>query len=233
MPAEKLLATMEAAPETNVEIIGWLSDLLEESEQGSRAVADLKQVLAYSAHGPADERLRVDPYLARGLSYYTGTIAEIEFPGFAGSGGGGGRYDGLIGMFGNQQIPSCGFSLGLERILLLMEEQDMFPEHLEGQPQVLVTQFDDSTVGASLALAHELRAAGLRVDLYPDPGRYGRQFQYAEQRGIRYAVLISPREIEAGVVAIKDLDSGEQVEVPRGRVKSTTKSMVVSAVFCH
>ena len=222
--ADKLLSTMEAAPDTNIETIGWLGDLLEVSEQGSRAVADLKQVLAYSAHGPAEKRLRVDPYLARGLSYYTGTIAEIEFPGFAGSGGGGGRYDGLIGMFGNQQIPSCGFSLGLERILLLMEEQDMFPEHLEGQPQVLVTQFDESTVGASLTLAHELRSTGLRVDLYPDPGRYGRQFQYAEQRGIRYAVLISPREIEAGVVAIKDLDSGEQVEVAAGGVAAWLQS---------
>ncbi len=218
--AEKLLAIMAAAPESNSEIVAWLSDLLEESEQGSHAVAELKQVLLFSAEGPADKRLRVDPYLARGLSYYTGTIAEVEFPGFAGSGGGGGRYDGLIGMFGNQQIPSCGFSLGLERILLLMEEQNMFPENLEGQPQMLVTQFDDTTINASLALAHELRRASLRVDLYPDIDRYGRQFKYADERRIRYAVLYSPREIEAGVVAIKDLITGEQVEVSRNDVAS-------------
>ena len=218
--AKKLLAIMDAVPESNVKIIAWLSDLLEESEQGSHAVAELKQVLAFSAQGPAAARLRVDPYLARGLSYYTGTIAEIEFPGFAGSGGGGGRYDGLIGMFGNQQIPSCGFSLGLERILLLMQEQNMFPENLDGQPQVLVTQFDDSTVEANLALAHELRAAGLRVDHYPYTDRYGRQFKYADERRIRYAVLNSPREIEAGVVAVKDLSTGEQIEVPRRDVAS-------------
>jgi histidyl-tRNA synthetase len=81
---------------------------------------------------------------------------------------------------------------------------------------VLVTQFDDSTVSASMKLARELRAAGLRVDLYPDNDRYGRQFKYAEDRRIRYAALVSPRELEAGVVAIKDLVSGEQVDVAAG-----------------
>jgi len=81
----------------------------------------------FSAGGPAAAYIRVDPYLARGLSYYTGPIFEIEFPGFSGSGGGGGRYDNLVGMFLGQTIPACGFSLGLDRILLLMEEQNLFP----------------------------------------------------------------------------------------------------------
>jgi histidyl-tRNA synthetase len=213
--ATKLLDTMAVAPTSgNREMLAWLSDLLEDSEVGSKGVADLRQVLLYSAQGPAADYLRVDPYLARGLSYYTGPIFEIEFPGFSGSGGGGGRYDDLVGMFSGQSIPACGFSLGLERILLLMEEQNMFPLRLAGQPQVLVTLFDDASIPASLQLAHTLRAAGLRVDVYPDTDRYGRQFKYGEDRQIRYAALLSPREIEAGVVAIKDLVSGEQVEVP-------------------
>ena len=214
--AARLLDTMATAPAGNGDIVAWLSDLLEVSELGSQSVASLKRVLAYSAAGPAADCLRVDPYLARGLSYYTGPIFEIEFPGVSGSGGGGGRYDELVGMFSGQSIPACGFSLGLERILLLMEEQGMFPERLSGQPQVLVTQFDASTLGASLVLAHELRAAGLRVDLYPDLDRYGRQFKYAEERGIRYAVLLGPQELEATVVALKDLVSGEQVAIARG-----------------
>ena len=216
--AASLLASMAAAPSTNSEILGWLSDLLESSEVGSRGVTELRQVVALSAVGPAAEHLRVDPYLARGLSYYTGPIFEIEFPGLSGSGGGGGRYDDLVGMFSGQTIPACGFSLGLERIILIMEERGMFPARLATQPQVLVTQFDDSTVAASLALAHRLRVAGLRVDLYPDNDRYGKQFKYAEERGIRYAALLSPREREAGVVAVKDLVSGEQVDVPAGEV---------------
>jgi histidyl-tRNA synthetase len=99
-----------------------------------------------------------------------------------------------------------------------MEEQEMFPARLAGQPQVLVTLFDEASTAASLRLAHELRATGLRVDVYPDTDRYGRQFQYGEARQIRYAALLSPREIEAGVVAIKDLVSGEQVDVPAGEV---------------
>jgi histidyl-tRNA synthetase len=211
--ASRLLQTMTKVPSGLVETLAWLADLLEASEAGSRGVADLKQVLLYTTYGPAQAHLHLDPYLARGLSYYTGPIFEIEFTGLSGSGGGGGRYDDLIGMFSNQTIPACGFSLGLERILLIMEERGMFPAQLAGQPQVLVTQFDESTVDASLRLTHQLRAAGLRVDLYPDLDRYGRQFKYADERKIRYALLTGPEEILQKVVAIKDLVSGEQISV--------------------
>jgi histidyl-tRNA synthetase len=224
--AAKLLDTMAAAPQTNSEMAAWLGDLLEESETGSRGVNEVKQIVAFAGHGPAADHLRIDPYLARGLSYYTGAIYEVEFPGFSGSGGGGGRYDNLVGMFSGQSIPSCGISLGLERIILLMEEQNMFPARLAGQPQLLVTQFDESTVGESLAWAQRLRAAGLRVDLYPDVDRYGRQFKYAEERQIRYALLVSPREIGAGVVALKDLVSGEQVDVATGEAVAWLQSRV-------
>lgn len=222
--AAQLLQSMQDAPqnntgEDNVAMFGWLGDLLEDSEHGAQGVADLKRVVEYCTGGPAAAHLRIDPYLARGLSYYTGPIFEVEFPGFAGSGGGGGRYDDLVGMFSGQTIPACGFSLGLERILLLMEEQGMFPKRLAGQPQLLVTQFDDSTTAASFALAQRLRAAGWRVDLYPDPDRYGRQFKYADERGIRYALLISPREVEAGVVAVKDLSSGDQTDIADAKLE--------------
>jgi histidyl-tRNA synthetase len=213
--AATLLQTMAEAPSGNHEMLGWLEDLLMVSANGRQGVAQLRAVVAYCAHGPAAGSLRVDPYLARGLSYYTGPIFEIEFPGFSGSGGGGGRYDELIGMFSGQNIPACGFSLGLERILLLMEEQSMFPERLAGQPQLLVTLFDEATVSASLQLAHRLRRAGYRVDLYPEPDRYGKQFKYADERRIRHALLISPREQAEGVIAVKDLASGEQVDVPQ------------------
>ncbi len=216
--ANHLLDAMAAAPSGNAAVLDWLEALLSGSAAGAAGVENLRTVVALSAGGPAAARIRVDPYLARGLSYYTGPIFEIEFPGLSGSGGGGGRYDDLIGMFSGKRIPACGFSLGLERIILLMEEREMFPAHLEGEPQVLVTQFDPACTPASLALAHELRAAGMRVDLYPEPDRYGRQFKYGEERRIRFALLISPREIEADVVAIKDLVSGEQVEVAREAV---------------
>jgi histidyl-tRNA synthetase len=223
--ADQLLQTMTAAPDGNDELLDWLQTLLAGSEKGREGVASVRKILAYCRYGPAAGHLRVDPYLARGLSYYTGPIFEIEFPGFGSSGGGGGRYDELIGMFSGQNIPACGFSLGLERIILLMEEQGMFPEKLAGQPQVLVTQFDENTVGASLELAQMLREAGLRVDVYPDTDRYGRQFRYADERGIRYAVLVGPRELEANVVAVKNLVTGEQADVPRETVAALLREV--------
>ncbi|RLT33467.1 MAG: histidine--tRNA ligase, partial [Chloroflexi bacterium] len=213
-----LVDWIAGVPGNETERLGWLGDLLENSEQGSRGVAGLKDVLSLSGYGPAAAHLRLDPFLARGLSYYTGAIFEIEFPGQSGSGGGGGRYDDLIGMFSNQTLPACGFALGLDRILLILEERGMFPAQLAGQPQVLVTQFDASTQGASLTLAHRLRAAGLRVDLYPDLERYGRQFQYAEERKIPFALLLGPHEVAQGIVGVKDLRSGEQVEVEAGSI---------------
>ena len=226
--ADRLLQTMAAAPQGNEEILDWLESLLADSETGSPGVAVVRKIMAYCQYGPAASHLRVDPYLARGLSYYTGPIFEIEFPGFGSSGGGGGRYDELIGMFSGQSIPACGFSLGLERIILLMDEQGMFPDKLAGQPQVLVTQFDESTVAASLELAQTLREAGLRVDVYPDTGRYGRQFRYADERGIRYAVLIGPRELEEDVVAIKNLATGEQADAPRAGFAARLREIVNS-----
>jgi histidyl-tRNA synthetase len=83
---------------------------------------------------------------------------------------------------------------------------------------VLVSQFNPETATASFRLACELRDAGLRVDLYPDGDRYGKQFKYAEERGIRFVALLSPRELEAGVIAVKDIVSGAQVDVPAGEI---------------
>jgi histidyl-tRNA synthetase len=160
----------------------------------------------------------VDPYLARGLSYYTGAIFEVVAPDVSGSLAGGGRYDDLLGMFAGQSIPACGNALGLERIVLVMSERGMFPDRLTGLPQILVTQFDESTVAASLELAHRLRAGGLRTDLYPDFKGYGAQFKYADRRGIRFAALIGSRELEEQVVAVKDLSTGDQVDVPQDRI---------------
>jgi len=218
--AALLLGTMAEAPDTNAATLSWLSGLLEPSEAGRQGAADLRKVVEYAAYGPAAPYLRVDPYLTRGLSYYTGAVFEIEFPGFSGSGGGGGRYDNLIGMFSGQNVPACGFSLGLERILLLMEERGLFPERLAGQPQALVTRGDERTTGASLTLAQRLRVGGLRIDLYPDADGYGKQFKYATGRDIRYALLLGARELERDVVAVKDLDSGDQEDVPSGEIVS-------------
>ena len=121
----------------------------------------------------------IDPGLARGLSYYTGAIMEIAVPDLSGSLGGGGRYDNLIGMFLGRDIPACGFSLGLERIIVVMTERSMFPAGLQhGAVDVMVTVWSHTSRGESLTLASELRRGNLRVDVYPEADKLGKQFKY-------------------------------------------------------
>jgi histidyl-tRNA synthetase len=141
---------------------------------------------------------------------------EISVPDLAGSLGGGGRYDGLIGMFSGENIPACGFSLGLERILVVMAERKMFPADVQASgPDVLVTIFGAEATSESLRLAEELRAAGFRVELYPEPDKLGKQFKYASARNAAFVAILGSDEIARGEVTIKDMKSGEQSSMPR------------------
>jgi len=159
----------------------------------------------------AEGRLRRDPSLARGLSYYTGAIMEINVADLAGSLGGGGRYDNLVGMFLGQDIPACGFSLGLERILVVMTERNMFPPSLATAPaDVMIVMFDASGASEAMRVAATLRAAGLRVLVYPDPEKIGKQIKYADSRGIPFVALLGEDEIKAGTVTVKDLAAQTQ-----------------------
>src|SRR5947207_7885319 len=121
---------------------------------------------------PAADNILFDPFLARGLSYYTGAIMEISVPDLAGSLGGGGRYDNLVGMFLGRDVPACGFSLGLERIIVVMTERRMFPESVvKSAVDIVVTFLDDPSRTEALKLAAELRAERFRVDVFPEASR--------------------------------------------------------------
>lgn len=162
--------------------------------------------------------VRLYPYLARGLSYYTGAIFEIVLLNgdFSGSLGGGGRYDGLIGMFGKEQIPACGFSLGLERILVVMAERGMFPVELDANSaDVLVTVWNEDAIKDSLKLAGELRAEGLRVLVYPEADKLGKQFKYADSIKIPFVCVLGESELAEGKVTLKNLQTGEQETIER------------------
>jgi histidyl-tRNA synthetase len=172
---------------------------------------------------PARGHVAFTPRLARGLSYYTGAIMEISVPDLAGSLGGGGRYDGLIGMFSSEQIPACGFSLGLERILVVMTERGMFPPGMqESGPDVLVTIYDEPLMAVSLRLATDLRAGGLRVELYPDALRAGKDvgkaYKYAAARKARFVTVLAPSETEVETVKIKDMVTGTPAVAARSAV---------------
>ena len=185
------------------------------------ALGELAQILEWSSATAAAGHVRLDPSLARGLSYYTGAIMEVAVPDLAGSLGGGGRYDGLIGVFSGEQIPACGFSLGLERILVVMGERGMFPPLVDAAPaDVMVTLFDSGSVAEALCLAGELRGAGLRVLVYPEPDKLGKQFKYAASAGVPRVAILGADERAGGFVTIKEMQSGEQRQVPRGELST-------------
>ncbi|MGI8884345.1 MAG: histidine--tRNA ligase [Pyrinomonadaceae bacterium] len=195
-------------------------DVLKNSGIGMEGIDDLEETfqLLYKI-GIATTK--VNPTLARGLSYYTGAILEINVPDFAGSLAGGGRYDGLIGMFGKEQIPAVGFSIGLERILYVMEERGMFPENLTtNSADVMITLWNEETASESLKLAGELRAEGLRVLVYPEADKLGKQFKYADSINIPFVCILGETELAENKVALKNLKTGEQSTVKREEIKS-------------
>lgn len=178
-------------------------------------ISNLRQILALAADTPAAGHLRVDPSLARGLSYYTGAIFEIAVADLPGSLGGGGRYDGLVGMFSGETVPACGFSLGLERILVVMGERNLFPPDLTAAPaDVMVAVFRGEDTGHALRLAGLLRQGGLRVLVYPDVDKMGKQLKYASGCGIPVAAMLGESEVAAGAVTIKRLADGRQETAP-------------------
>ena len=183
---------------------------------GFPALANFREILRLAEETAGRGRFRVDLSLARGLSYYTGAIMEVTVPDLAGSLGGGGRYDNLIGSFLGRDVPACGFSLGLERILVVMTERSMFPEAVtRGAVDILVTIWNEASVERSLALASELRRTGLRVETYPEADKLGKQFKYASSRHVPFIAVEGDDERASGEVSIKDLRSGDQVKMPR------------------
>jgi histidyl-tRNA synthetase len=203
----------------NSNLLVKIRELVNGHSEGEKGVAELGTVLEMLERTPARGRVEIDPFLARGLSYYTGAIIEIKVSDLAGSLGGGGRYDNLVGMFLGKDIPACGFSLGLERIIVVMSERKMFPVELVASPaDVMVTIWNEESIDDSLALASELRSSGLRVDLYPEADKMGKQFKYASARGIPFVAIVGDDERARGEVAIKDLQSGEQRSVKRAEV---------------
>jgi histidyl-tRNA synthetase len=194
-------------------------------ERALYAIEQLETISQLCAGTAAASHIRFDPSLARGLSYYTGTIMEIAVPDLAGSLGGGGRYDKLVGMFLGRDVPACGFSLGLERILVVMAERNMFPAHVvRGSVDVMVTIWSHDTRDQSLALAQAFRTSGLRADVYPEADKLGKQFKYASARNVPFVAILGDDERSRGEVAIKDLRSGQQTTVPRGDVVSFVMS---------
>ena len=202
-----------------------LRQFVRRHNHGPTAVAELDEIVALTDGTAAHGRIRIDPSLARGLSYYTGAIMELAVPHLSGSLGGGGRYDHLIGMFLGKDVPACGFSLGLERVIVVMTEREMFPAAVaSGGVDAMVTLWSRETRADALAFAGELRRQSLRVDLYPDADKIAKQLKYAASRGVRFVIIQGEDERARGEAAIKDLQSGEQTSVPRAGAAAFIRS---------
>ena len=200
----------------NAAILGRLVEFVGENELGARGVDELRSIMKFAEAEGIASRIEIDPSLARGLSYYTGAIMEINVKDLAGSLGGGGRYDNLVGMFSSEAVPACGFSLGLERIIVVMTEREMFPPQVVCSPaDVMVTIWNEDSIADAVSLAHDLRAAGIRVDLYPETDKLGKQLKYASARQIPFVLVVGDEERARGEVSVKDLGSGEQRSVKR------------------
>lgn len=184
---------------------------------GGKAIDELEAVVRLASEGPARGRIQVDPSLARGLSYYTGTIMEIAVPDLPGSLGGGGRYDNLVGMFLGRDVPACGFSLGLERIIVVMAERGMFPARVSrGAVDVMVTFLVDDLREDALRLATELRGERLRVEVFPEAARkLDKPLKYGAGRGVPVLAILGEDERARAEVTVRDLQTRQQDAVPR------------------
>ncbi|MBW2730764.1 MAG: histidine--tRNA ligase [Deltaproteobacteria bacterium] len=192
------------------------------NDDGQAALTELEELFELLEQTPAGAHALLSPELARGLSYYTGPIFEIIVEDLAGSLGGGGRYDELIGMFGKNPIPAVGGSIGLERILLVMQERGMYPP-LPGGPELLLCWFGVESKDA-VAVAHQLRAEGLRVETYPAAVKLGKQLQYAAQSGVPFAAILGADELSSGTLGVKNLETGEQQKVTVEAVKTIVRA---------
>jgi histidyl-tRNA synthetase len=210
------LIRMASVAGTSDEILAQLEPLVAASAKGQDGVNRLREVLAGArAAGVPESHLKLNVAIARGLDYYTGTIFETyldQLPQI-GSVCSGGRYDNLAGLFTQQELPGIGASLGLDRLLAAMEELGMV-EKVSTPAPVFIPYFDPARLHDYLRLAAALRAAGIGVELYPEPKKLGQQLKYADRRGFRVAIIAGSNEFQSGSCQIKDLASGGQQNVP-------------------
>ena len=198
------------------EKLAKLSDLLVSSEEGTKGVEELRFICDnVAAIGLGKSILDLDVTLARGLNYYTGAIFEVTAPKEVamGSIGGGGRYDDLTGIFGLKNMSGVGISFGLDRIYLVLEELNLFPDTVTEATKVLFINFGNKEALYAMKAIAALRAAGIKAELYPDAAKLAKQFSHADKRGIPFTVLCGDEEIASSTYKIKNLVSGEQESV--------------------
>ncbi|MGQ9458402.1 MAG: histidine--tRNA ligase [Anaerolineae bacterium] len=219
--AERLLSLLQETHGPSRAVLQALRTQMAGYPIALEGIAQLEELIGYlEALEVPEAAYRVDVSMVRGLEYYTGPVYEttVEEPRI-GSITGGGRYDGLVGLFSEQSLPATGTTLGIERIIDVMEELQMYPPSLKGTVvQVLVARFGEGTLPAALRLARDLRRAGWPTELSYDEARVGDQIRYALKKGIPFVAILGPDEVSSGSVALRNLGTQEQVAVPQEEV---------------
>lgn len=196
------------------EKIQKLASLLASSSEGMKGIEELKFICEkVSELRLTKSIIDLDVTLARGLNYYTGAIFEVVPPKeiSMGSIGGGGRYDDLTGIFGLKDVSGVGISFGLDRIYLVVEELNLFPETVTSTSKAIFINYGEKEAFYSMKAITKLRNFGINVELYPDAVKVGKQFLYADKRAIKFAVIVGETEMNEDKFALKNLVSGEQV----------------------
>ncbi|MGB8706129.1 MAG: histidine--tRNA ligase [Gillisia sp.] len=195
------------------EKVETLKGILNASETGKKGLEELQFVYhSVQELGLKSANLDVDVTLARGLNYYTGAIFEVAAPAGIkmGSIGGGGRYDDLTGIFGLKNISGVGISFGLDRIYLVLEEANLFPETVNINSKLLFINFGEKEALYALKGVQQLREKGIASEVYPEAAKMKKQMNYANKRDIPYVVLAGTQEMKEGVYTLKNMKTGEQ-----------------------
>ena len=209
---ESALAPIEQM--LNADSLEALEALMVNSEVGQKGIAEIREMLSFLDNYEATNKLSFDPTLARGLTYYTGGIFEVKaLDAEMGSIGGGGRYDDLTGIFGLKDVSGVGVSFGAERIYDVMETLELFPPETGSKLQIVFVSFDEKTHRFAFDWVSRLRAAGIVAEVYPDPVKMKKQMKYANARKVPYVAIIGDQELESGLAAVKDMQSGEQTSL--------------------
>lgn len=190
------------------------ADKILRSLKESREPDSIKEIKDLAERMGANPKAIVfDPWLSRGLEYYTGPIFELRGGNEKLSLGGGGRYDKLIGNFAGRELPATGFSFGIDRVIEVMDDTALSTD------RVLVTVFSKELLLQSIKLAAMLRESGINTELYSDEeAKLDKQLKYANKRGIPFVVVIGPEEAKAGTATLKDMQTGEQKTVPQDKL---------------
>ena len=201
---------------SNSQVLSALEQYVGRDETFDAGLAELKAVVAYLPEfGVPEENFAVDLTIARGLDYYTGTVYEtlmVEHPEI-GSVCSGGRYDNLAGYYTDKALPGVGISIGVTRLFYVLSEQGLLSDEIVFAPaEALVIPMTDN-IGYAVKTATVLRDAGIRTQLYTEQKKFKARMSYASKLGFPYTVLIGEDEIAEGVVALKNMTTGEQVKV--------------------